>query len=384
MTPPATKRAEGAFPPPPHEARPATVTILTSSFGGGHRMVATTVAAAIRELRPHWHVEVIDFFEAFVGRRFSRLVGYSYGFSARRAPYLYGGFYRAAQWVGERRRLQSRLNRVGRARLRAYVHTRRPDIAVSTYPTPAAVLSDLKLRGDTDAATVTILTDAVQHSQWIHKGVDLYIVGFEELRQSLIALGVSPERIQASGVPIRPGFAPRGDRPVDGPLLITVGAEGMLRHAAGLCRAIAQRVPKTVVVCGRNDRLRRELEPLAWALNGALEVHGFVEDMHQLCADASVLVGKPGGVTVAEALCVGLPMVVYGAIPGQERANERLVVSAGAARSARSVREACAVAVELLSHPDELQRMARAARALGKPNAAKDAAAAIIRLHERA
>jgi processive 1,2-diacylglycerol beta-glucosyltransferase len=383
MTPRATERAKGAPSPPPHEGRSAVVTILTSSFGGGHRMVATTVADAVNELRPEWDVEVIDFFEAFVGRRFSRLVRFSYGFSARRAPYLYGGFYRAAQWVGERRRLQSRLNRVGRARLRAYLHTRRPDIVVSTYPTPAAVLSDLKLVGEVDAATVTILTDCAQHSQWVHKGVDLYIVGFEELRRSLIALGVPADRVQASGVPIRPCFTPRRDHPQDGPLLITVGAQGMLRHASGLCRALAQRVPKTVVVCGRDERLRRQLGPLAETLNGALEVHGFVEDIHELCADASILVGKPGGVTVAEALCVGLPMVVYGAIPGQERENERLIVAAGAARSARNVGEACAVAVELLSRPEELRRMARAARALGKPRAAYDAASAIIRLYER-
>jgi len=368
---------------PTEDGRP-TVTVLTSSFGGGHRMIAQTVAAAIRELRPEWDVEVLDFFEKFVGRSFSRGVAWSYGFSARNAPFLYGSFYRTAQWVGAHPRLQGGLNRVGRRRLRDYLRSRRPSVVISTYPTPSAVLCSLKRRGEVDVPSVTILTDCASHSQWIHEGVDLYIVGHQGLREDLIRLGVPGERIQASGVPVRPGFVPRASCPADGPVLITVGAEGMLRRAETLCRAVAQRAPRIVVVCGRDESLRRALESLAPTLDGALEVHGFVEDIHRHYGRASLFVGKPGGVTVAEALVVGLPMVVYGAIPGQERANVAFVVAAGAGRATRTIPEVCATVGELLGDPGQLADMAHRAAALGMPNAAHDAASSVIDLVERA
>ena len=361
----------------------AAVTILTSSFGGGHRMAAVTVAAALRDLRPDWDIEVVDFFEQFVSSRFSRGVAWTYGWSARRAPLMYGGVYATAQWVGERPRLQRWMDRVGRRRLRAYLRRRRPDVVVNTYPTPSAVLAALKRRGDIEVPSATILTDWESHSQWIHEGVDLYLVAHEALKAELTELGVPAERVQATGVPIRPGFVARPTTPTDGPVLVTVGAHGMMRRAEALCCALAQRAPRTVVVCGHDRSLRRRLEPLARGLGGRLEVHGFVDDIHRHYATASLLVGKPGGVTIAEALAVGLPMVLYGAIPGQERANQRFVVEAGVARAARTVAQTSAAAVELLEHPEDLVRMGRLAAALGKPDAARAAAAAIIDLCER-
>jgi len=378
MTPRPTEGGTPSASSPSPDASPATITILTSSFGGGHRMIAKTLAAALRELRPGWDVEVLDFFEAFVGPRFSRGVAWSYGWSARRAPFIYGGFYTTAQWVGEHPRLQSWLNRVGRRRLRDYLRHRRPNVVVSTYPTPSAVLAALKRRGDVDIPMVTTLTDCASHSQWVHEGVDLYVVGYEGLADELIRLGVPAERVQPTGVPIRPGFTPRGACPTDGSVLITVGAEGMLRRAEALCRAVAGSAPQTTVVCGNDRSLQRRLEPLARALGGRLEVYGFVEDIHRHYASASLFVGKPGGVTVAEALAVGLPMVLYGAIPGQEHANERFCVGAGAARAGETVAETSAAAAELIPRPDVLAEMAEHALALGKPNAAQDAARAVI------
>jgi len=363
-------------------ASPPVVTVLTSSFGGGHRMIAKSVAGAVRELRPDWDVELLDFFEQFVGSRFSRGVAWSYGFSARNAPYLYGAFYRVAYWVGLHPRLQGWLNRVGSRRLRDHVLQRRPRVVVHTYPTPSAVVAGLKRRGEISVPSVTVLTDFESHSQWTHAGVDAYLVGHECVRDELIGSGVPAEIIQVTGVPIRPGFVPRDEYPADGPVLITVGAEGMLRHAEKLCRLIAQQAPRTIVVCGRDQRLQRQLAPLAESLGGRLEVYGFVEDIHRHYARASLLIGKVGGVTVSEAMAVGLPILVYGAIPGQEHANERFVVESGAGLAARTVEETCRLASDLLSHPDRLLAMAQRAQALGRPTAARDAAQAIIGLCE--
>jgi processive 1,2-diacylglycerol beta-glucosyltransferase len=52
-------------------------------------------------------------------------------------------------------------------------------------------------------------------------------------------------------------------------------------------------------------------------------------------AEAHVVVGKAGGLTVTEALTAGRPMVVAGLVPGNEAINAALLVRTGAGTVAR-------------------------------------------------
>ena len=47
-------------------------------------------------------------------------------------------------------------------------------------------------------------------------------------------------------------------------------------------------------------------------------------------AEAHVVVGKAGGLTVSEALTAGRPMIIAGAVPGNEAINANLVARADA------------------------------------------------------
>ena len=361
---------------------PTKVTILSSSYGGGHEMVAKTVRNAILERRPDWQIEVRDFFEDFVGGRFNRVVQTAYLQSVRRAPYAYGFFYRVTQKIGEGNKLQRHLNRVGRKRLLAYVREHSPDLVVSTYPTPSGVLASLKADGLLDVPSATIMTDFAEHSQWLHSGVDLYIVGCDRLREGIIERGIRPDHALATGIPVRPGFRPPEERPEKAPVLVTVGAVGMLKGSAKLVRALVEVVPKLVVICGHDQPLLEKLQPVAEAYPGRLKLHGFVDNMHEYMASSRMLVGKPGGITSSEALAVGLPIVIIAAIPGQEEENERFLLSEGAAVAPGGIPEVCAEAQRLLDAPEELEAMSQRAAALGKPESAADAAEALIDLRE--
>ena len=370
-------------PPQASTTTPGTrVTILTSSYGGGHAMVAQTVAAALLELRPALQIEVIDFFDTFDGTRFNKVVSAAYVHSVRKAPFLYGWFYYVTQKIGERSALQSRLNHIGRDSLGRYLNDHRPDLVINCYPTPAGVVSALKLSGVVSMPSVTIMTDFAVHSQWIHSGVELYIVGSASMRQGLIDRGIPPEHVLATGIPVRPSFTAPEQRAADGPALVTVGAVGMLKGAVPLCRDLSGVLDRTVVICGHDAGLRQRLTPIQVARDGRLEVHGFVDEMHRYMSEARLLVGKPGGVTASEALAVGLPMVLCGMIPGQEQENAKFLVEGGAARVPANRRELCRTVKQLLASPDELAEMSACAAALGRPNSASDAAAAIVELME--
>jgi processive 1,2-diacylglycerol beta-glucosyltransferase len=73
-------------------------------------------------------------------------------------------------------------------------------------------------------------------------------------------------------------------------------------------------------------------------------------------------------------------MVIYNPIPGQEAQNAEFLVAAGAARVGRGVSGACRAVADLLAHPEELRAMSARAGALGRPEAARDAALALLDL----
>jgi processive 1,2-diacylglycerol beta-glucosyltransferase len=82
-----------------------------------------------------------------------------------------------------------------------------------------------------------------------------------------------------------------------------------------------------------------------------------------------------------EALAVGLPMVFYGTIPGQERLNAAWVVQQGAGINATDLDEATMTVLRPLDHPAQLEAMRVQARSLGRPRAAEDLVERLIIPH---
>src|SRR3954454_23418557 len=100
------------------------------------------------------------------------------------------------------------------------------------------------------------------------------------------------------------------------------------------------------------------------------EVLGFATNMHELMAASDLILTKPGGLTSSEALALGKPLLILNPIPGQEAANSDFLLEHGAATKVNSV-EDVSYRVEALLGTEKLSDMARAARSLGRPDAAR-------------
>jgi processive 1,2-diacylglycerol beta-glucosyltransferase len=103
-------------------------------------------------------------------------------------------------------------------------------------------------------------------------------------------------------------------------------------------------------------------------------VLGWTETVAALMQSASVLLTKPGGVTLAEAAECALPVVMFDRIPGPERLNAKRFADAGAGVMARGPRDAAAVAGFLLRDERVRAAMSLRARELARPRAASDIA----------
>ena len=77
-----------------------------------------------------------------------------------------------------------------------------------------------------------------------------------------------------------------------------------------------------LIVCGQNHVLYEHLN-----VSQARSVHvlGLVDNMDELMSVADVMVTKPGGLSISEALVKKLPMIFFSAIPGQEANNIKVL-----------------------------------------------------------
>jgi len=89
-------------------------------------------------------------------------------------------------------------------------------------------------------------------------------------------------------------------------------------------------------------------------------------------------VSKAGGLTTAEAMASGLPMIMVNPIPGQEMRNADLLVEHGAGWKALNLSHFQYKLSQVLFEPDLLARAKLATRRLAKPAAARKILADVL------
>jgi 1,2-diacylglycerol 3-beta-galactosyltransferase len=156
-------------------------------------------------------------------------------------------------------------------------------------------------------------------------------------------------------------------------VLMIGGGEGMGRLYE-TARLVDARCPdiKLAVVAGRNQDLHHRLLGAKW--QAPTEVFGFVDhdiEMPLLMSAADVLVTKAGPGTLHEAFLAGLPLILSGAVPGQEEGNVSLVVDAAAGVWAPDPYQVLGL-IEAWTGDETgvLKQMGRRSRQLARPDAA--------------
>ena len=358
--------------------------LLFSNTGGGHRSAASAVAQALQDLHgKQAQIELVDGLADYAPR------------PLRDLPRLYPqmvklkGWPWAAGWhISDRQRPVAAVMRgwwpIVHAATSRLLRDHPADAILCCHPLLSYPI--LRMLNESGAAIplITLVTDLIAaHAFWFVPGVTRCLVPTKEAHQRALARGLPAERVLVTGLPVSPAFVAAAEKdPLtvrhrlglepDLPVVLLVnGAEGM-GPLYRISRAVADSSVQAqlVVIVGRNERLRARLSAETWPL--PVRVEGFVQNMHEWMRAADLLVTKAGPSTVSEALVMGLPMVLNGALPGQERPSVNCVVQAGAGVWAPSPKRVAAAVRELLAPGDRrLAQMAARARSLAQPGAAR-------------
>ncbi|KUH36966.1 MULTISPECIES: MGDG synthase family glycosyltransferase [Streptomyces] len=324
--------------------------------------------------------------------------------------------------------------------LATLVERLRPDVVVSTFHLAAQITGRMRERGALRIPSAVYVTDFAVHRGWLHPGNDLYLCVSDGAaaaartgagRRTLAPGPVVPPAFHPAGQPFDAGVTaapadpagplhpgtpapaasptdpggpshPRGPsrpagaadpgdggapgRPTGPPdpdrptVLLSAGAWGVGSALPRTAGALVRHGLRPVVLCGRDERLRRRTARVP----GAVAL-GWTDDLPGLMASARLLVDNAAGQTAVQALAAGLPVVGYRPIPGHGADGVRHMAAEGITTAAADLPALLAAADLLVPDGPARDRQTALGRALFREDAAALVAAlATPTAHDRA
>ncbi|MBO1515630.1 diglucosyl diacylglycerol synthase [Metabacillus bambusae] len=353
------------------------VLILTAKYGNGHVQVAKTLENKCKELGFEKVVVCNLYSESFPV--FSEITQYLYLKSFSIGKQFYRLFYYGVDKIYNKR-MMNLYFKMGHKRLHQIVTSEQPDMIINTFP--MIVVPEYRRKTGTVIPTFNVLTDFCLHRIWVHENIDKYYVATNHVKEKLIQLGIHPGTVNVTGIPIRSQFEDEISKneiytkyKLDSSkktLLIMAGAHGVLKNVKELCQSFISKSDniQTVVVCGNNTLLKESLEPLTHSNPEQIKVLSYVERVDELYRIASCMITKPGGITLTEATALGVPVILFKPVPGQEKENAHFFEDNNAAIIVNQIEDISEEVHKLLENEHRLDQMKMNIKNLHVPGSA--------------
>jgi 1,2-diacylglycerol 3-beta-galactosyltransferase len=297
------------------------IALVYFNAGGGHRAAALALQSELERQRPDREIALVDLFHALdPDQRFRRMTGFApeayynkrlaIGFTAGLAPEL--KLLQATIRLSHRHLVR---------RLSQFWREVAPHVIVSLVPNFNRAIADSLQQACGDIPFITIMTDLADLPPhfWVEPGYTQHLIcGTAHAAAQAIEQGIEPRFVHlSSGMLLSPRFyesvpvdrsARRYELGFDA--TTPVGLVMFGGHGSSVMKKIALRLDDRplIMVCGRNESLRRTLAGLP--ARAVRHVVGFTENVAQLMWLADYFIGKPGPGSLSEALHCGLPVIV--------------------------------------------------------------------------
>ena len=279
----------------------------------------------------------------------------------------------------------------------------KPDLIISTHPFSTEMISHLKKNENLNIPLICIMTDYAPHRTWLSPNVDSYVVANEEMIEPMEEMGVEKNKIHPFGIPVDNDFfnfvnkkeelrnlGLRDNLPT---ILIMAGNFGLAN--IGKVFVKLQKVDldfQIIIITGKNKGLFNDLKQLTHGkrlrkrdkilakmhLKNISEKHlkimavkksdefkitkptkliYYTNEVDKYMHVSDLIITKPGGLTISEALACNLPMALFGTIPGQEEENANFLVGKNMAVKLENASGEENIIRNLLLNPEKLNFM---------------------------
>lgn len=208
----------------------------------------------------------------------------------------------------------------------------KPDLILSVHPNFNGSVLDIMDKYNIKIPFVTLLADLVSITPlWADSRADHIICPTEDSLQKCLEFGIDKSKLIKIGLPVRGRFCSHitddmenndytSDRPLE--CLIMSGGEGsgnMSRIAKILLKNFNCKVK---IIAGRNKTMKERLErTLVEKFGDRVEIYGFVTNIQDLMLSSDIAFTRGSPNTMMEAVMCNTPLIITGALPGQEEGN---------------------------------------------------------------
>lgn len=381
--------------------------ILSASTGSGHMSAARAINEYLMESGAQ--SEVIDTLK-YISPILNKTVTEIYDFIAKYHPKIWKMMYDTSNKKTVNKLLLSVNNLVSK-RLLPLLDDFEPDVIIATHPFAAEMISKLKSLQKIDIPLICVITDYAPHLTWINPGIDAYVVANSDMIEPMVQMGADKNDIFNFGIPVDKEFFSKKDKakileeiglfPELPTVLIMSGGNGYA-NVEEIYRDLQKSDTdfQIILITGKNQKLYNRMQSLTEISNqekqnlnlqknfiskfGVPNVHlnglniikkfvgdsseeflqtkptkiiYFTSEVSKYMSAADLIITKPGGLTVSEALACGLPMALFGAIPGQEEENANFLVGNNMAVKLDQKSSNLKSIEALLENPDRLNYM---------------------------
>lgn len=383
------------------------ILILSASTGGGHMKASSALKSYIVNNDKNAVVKIVDTFE-YISPILNKTISEGYMYFATKAPGVYRVAYNSTNKVNMLSSFVFYLNNLFSRKLVPLLREFSPDVILSTHPFSTEMVSNLKENGIVDIPIICIMTDYAPHKAWINKNVDAYVVSNDGMVNSMVNMGVNKDLIYPFGIPIESSFYTKKDKEIilkelglnpeiqtilimagsfgvtdilniynniikidlDFQLIIITGRNKKLYDAfEKLIDKTNSLKPKIHIKCNSPIKYQREENKITLSPQASIEVTRrprdkkdtkllfFTNEVDKYMQTADLIITKPGGLTVSEALACNLPMAIFDAIPGQEEENAEFLIDNNMAVKISKGANCQETIRKLLSNKEELDSM---------------------------
>ncbi len=370
--------------------------ILTVSAGNGHNSMSAAVSNYVKENYKDAEIKQVDLFKDgdktskkkranwMVNDGYFSLVKYFLNFAN-------GQFERLKNRNINKKATTLRKNFISPARpyIEKVINEYQPDAVFCAHTFAGIIMTDLRKSGNENALKARVVTvvsdyDVAPYTELL-TGVDYVITPTDDFDDVLIKKGFDISKRLSYGIPVQRKFSQHIDkleaRKEIGinlnkeTIMIMSGMVGFGNIAKTIlnfnkCKTDFQ----IVCVCGKNEKLKKQLEKLKekGVIKKDIYIFGFVTNVDVIMSASDVLIGKIGGVAIAEAFNKHLPIIANKELPFQEYDNMVFLKERNACEYISKNKYAYKVVDEFFQNKEKLEKMRQSIEVIRKPNASKD------------
>ena len=333
------------------------VVIISSDYTGhGHKSISEALQ---EQFNTHEDVclNIIDGFE--LGGNMWIKVGKSYGLVTRNAKEL----WRLA-WKIQKKSpsfIQDFTELTIRESFVNLLRQLKPDLILCVHPVFNTPILNILQKYKINIPFATFVADLVSISPlWADKRATCIICPTEEAKQRCMGFGIAEQSIKVIGFPVRQRFTQHItdniqkenynlDRPLE--CLIMSGGEG-----SGDMNTVSKILLDNFncnirIIVGRNKSMKEKLEKtLTTQYPNRVNILGYVTNIQEymLASDIAFTRGSPN--VMMEAVACNVPLIITGALPGQEQENPDFAVNNKLGIFCKDLSKLSSMVSELLSN----------------------------------